>query len=339
MARNRVKTHACANCGFQFSSEKEHTNYCPNCGQENHNPRYPLVHYGYELLEGFLHFDTKFLYSLKVLLFRPGKMTYEYIHNIRGRYMPPFRMFIFISIITLVMMGVFEKYLFSSGNMANFSYDPSKKSMTISEIFDQSADSLTDQVLPPPFSWVLKNPTVTNADLRKLKMTQPDGIGAWLTAHGYDNNPLTRFFAANKKLRISRQMTVAETATMVSNIFKWLFLIMIPVMAFIFFVVFYRKGLYYYDSLLFSVHFMSFLLFYILLTEMLVLGLSLIHLSLPAFISGILLLLLLAYITVAVKTVFRFNWLSTVIRLVVSILLTMTVYQLIHYTISMYSGK
>ena len=84
MVRKKLKQHSCANCGFEFSASSEHTNYCPNCGQENHNPRFPLIHYGYELLEGFLHFDTKFLYSFKVLLLKPGKINHDYINNFRN---------------------------------------------------------------------------------------------------------------------------------------------------------------------------------------------------------------------------------------------------------------
>ncbi|NJO25752.1 MAG: DUF3667 domain-containing protein [Bacteroidia bacterium] len=59
-------------------------------------------------MEGFLHFDTKFLYSFKVLLFKPGKISYDYINNIRGRYTPPFRLFIFISIFALIVMGILK---------------------------------------------------------------------------------------------------------------------------------------------------------------------------------------------------------------------------------------
>jgi hypothetical protein len=171
MARKRLKQHSCANCGFEFSSNSEHINYCPNCGQENHNPRFPLIHYGYELLEGFLHFDSKFLYSFNILLFKPGKITHDYIHNIRGRYTPPFRLFIFISIFALIVISFFEKNLAKSGYFGVYSVDAVKINLTIGEMFDLSADSITDNILVPPFSWVMRNPEITNGDLRKLKKT------------------------------------------------------------------------------------------------------------------------------------------------------------------------
>lgn len=339
MGRKKIKQHSCANCGFEFSANSEKINYCPNCGQENHNPRFPLIHYGYELLEGFLHFDTKFLYSLKVLLVKPGKITYDYINNIRGRYTPPFRLFIFILIFALLIMGIFEKNLAKSGYFGSYSAEAIQKNLTLSEIFDQSADSATDRILVPPFSWVMKNPEISNADLRVLKKTSSDSVGAWLTKYGYNNNPLTRFYALNKKLRISRNMTVPELTLMISGIFKWLFLIMIPVSAFILFVIFYRKKLLYYDTLLYSIHFTSFflILYSVFLLE--VLWLINVNQLILLILSVINLLFLTVYLTVSLKKVFARTWLSTILRMFLAFIISFAAYQLIHYTISFNSGK
>ena len=339
MAHKKLKQHSCANCGFEFRANSEHANYCPHCGQDNHNPRFPLLHYGYELLEGLFHFDTKFLYSFKVLLFKPGKITHDYINNIRGRYTAPFRLFIFISIFALIVMGIFEKNLANSGYFGTFSGEEIKKNMTIGEIFDHSNDSAKDHILIPPFSWVLKNPEITNANLRELKKNPSDSVGTWLTKYGYNNNVLTRFYALNKKLRISRQMTVSEAGLMISGIFKWLFLIMIPVNAFILFFIFYRKRLLYYDTLLYSIHFSCFFLiiYSILLIEMLLL--SEVKGPLLLILAVINLLLVTVYLAVSMKKVFTYPWTSTILRLFLSFIISFTAFQLIHYTISFNSGK
>jgi Protein of unknown function (DUF3667) len=339
MARKKLKQHSCANCGFEFSANSEHINYCPNCGQENHNPRFPLVHYGYELLEGLLHFDSKFLYSFKVLLLKPGKITYDYINNIRGRYTPPLRLFIFISVFALLIIGIFEKNLAKSGYFGSYAKEAIQKNLTISEIFDQSSDSATDQILVPPFSWVMKNPEVTNENLRVLKKTPPDSVGAWLTQYGYNNNFLTRFYALNKKLRISRHMTVPEATLMVSGIFKWLFLIMIPVSAFILFITFYRKQLLYYDTLLYSIHFTSFFLILYSLFLLEVLWFIKVSQLLLLILSVINLLFVAVYLAVSLKKVFGHSWLSTILRMCLASIISFAAYQLIHYTISFNSGK
>ncbi|MBL7700822.1 MAG: DUF3667 domain-containing protein [Ferruginibacter sp.] len=338
MPKKKVKHHTCANCGFQFSSDSEHTNYCPNCGQENHNPRFPLVHYGYELLEGLLHFDTKFFYSLKILLLSPGKITYDYINNIRGRYTPPFRMFIFLSVFGLIVMSFFEANLQKKGLFGKSGVHEGSN-ITIGEMFDKAEDSVKDNILVMPFSWVMKNPDVTNADLRLLKKMPKDSTGAWLTDHGYSNNIISRLFAENKKKRISRQMTAPEAVTMVTGIFKWLFLVMIPVNALICFIVFFRKRLFFYDTMLFSIHFgCFFLIFFSLLLSGFLIFENISNVAQSIF--GLLLFLLLfVYLFASMKKVFAFNWFNTLIRMFVTCLLSFSVYQLIHYFISNHSGR
>ena len=100
----KLKQHSCANCGFEFSANVTHTNYC-HIVPENHNPRFPLVHYGYELLETFLHFDTKF--SIHSKFYCSGQDKYHSTISIisGGRYTPPFRLFIFISIFCFAHHG------------------------------------------------------------------------------------------------------------------------------------------------------------------------------------------------------------------------------------------
>ncbi|MBK7359797.1 MAG: DUF3667 domain-containing protein [Saprospiraceae bacterium] len=339
MSRKKLKQHACANCLFEFEAKGEHINYCPNCGQENHNPRFPLIHYAYELLESLIHFDSKFWYSFKVLLLHPGQISLDYINNIRGRYTPPVRLFIFISIFTFLIIGVFEKNLAKSGYFGSYADDAIKNNLTISEMFDQSADSIQDVILVAPFSWFMKNPQVTNADLRELKKTDSNRLADWLTKFGYSNNLITRFYAANKKLRISRNMTVPEVSIMVSSIFKWLFLIMIPINASILFVIFYKKGLLYYDTIIYSIHFSCFfLVFYsILLSEIMIFSsISVMLLKVLLILS---LMVLIAFLFISLKKVFKFNWPTTAIRMLISCLLSFTIYQLVHYAISLNSGS
>ncbi|MFZ1298060.1 MAG: DUF3667 domain-containing protein, partial [Saprospiraceae bacterium] len=324
---------------FEFEAKGEHINYCPNCGQENHNPRFPLIHYAYELLESLIHFDSKFWYSFKVLLLHPGQISLDYINNIRGRYTPPVRLFIFISIFTFLIIGVFEKNLAKSGYFGSYADDAIKNNLTISEMFDQSADSIQDVILVAPFSWFMKNPQVTNADLRELKKTDSNRLADWLTKFGYSNNLITRFYAANKKLRISRNMTVPEVSIMVSSIFKWLFLIMIPINASILFVIFYKKGLLYYDTIIYSIHFSCFfLVFYsILLSEIMIFSsISVMLLKVLLILS---LMVLIAFLFISLKKVFKFNWPTTAIRMLISCLLSFTIYQLVHYAISLNSGS
>ena len=134
-------------------------------------------------------------------------------------------------------------------------------------------------------------------------------------------------------------MTVPETRLMISSIFKWLFLIMIPINAFILFMVFYRKRNYYYDTLLYSVHFTGFFLVLYALMLMEILWLSKVNTTILVVLLLIDLLLLALYLAFSLKKVFKFSWGSTGLRMIVSFLVSFSVYQLVHYLISYNSGR
>ena len=101
MARNKIKQQVCANCGHYFGQDE---NFCPKCGQENHSPNQPIKHYIFELIEAFLHLDSKFFHTIWVILRYPGLITKEYNENKRARYMPPIRLYVFVSLLFFISL-------------------------------------------------------------------------------------------------------------------------------------------------------------------------------------------------------------------------------------------
>lgn len=101
MARNKIKQQVCANCGHYFGQDE---NFCPKCGQENHTPNQPIKHYLVELVEALLHLDSKFFHTIWVILRYPGLITKEYNENKRARYMPPIRLYVFVSLVFFVSL-------------------------------------------------------------------------------------------------------------------------------------------------------------------------------------------------------------------------------------------
>ena len=84
----RLKTPVCKNCAYKF---KGANNYCPVCGQKNHELRIPLKHLLAEVLESTLHFDSKTLTTVKFLLLKPGYLSGEFNAGRRVAYVPPVR--------------------------------------------------------------------------------------------------------------------------------------------------------------------------------------------------------------------------------------------------------
>lgn len=90
---------ACANCGAELSGR-----FCHRCGQSSHVHR-SLLHMFEELLHGIFHFETKAWRTVPLLLFRPGRLTREYIEGKRVRYVGPLPLFLFMM---FVMFMVFS---------------------------------------------------------------------------------------------------------------------------------------------------------------------------------------------------------------------------------------
>ena len=96
MSKKRRKSTSCFNCATPLVHRE---NYCPECGQENHNKQASTTILIKDFLGDFWSFDSKLFRSLKPLLFQPGKMTSDYLDGKRQKFIPPIRLFLFLSFI------------------------------------------------------------------------------------------------------------------------------------------------------------------------------------------------------------------------------------------------
>lgn len=89
---------ACLNCGTPLQGP-----FCHYCGQPDRNLLrfFPVL--VRELLEDFVDLDSRFLRTLRPLLFHPGKLTRDYLDGRRFRYTPPLRLYIFSSMVFFIL--------------------------------------------------------------------------------------------------------------------------------------------------------------------------------------------------------------------------------------------
>lgn len=81
---------ACLNCGTALVGS-----HCHACGQRGHVHR-TLGAFAHDLLHGVLHFEGKTWRTLPLLVWRPGKLTREYIDGKRASYVSPIALFLFV---------------------------------------------------------------------------------------------------------------------------------------------------------------------------------------------------------------------------------------------------
>ena len=88
------KEPICLNCGAQTPKR-----FCSNCGQENIEPKETVWHFITHFINDIVHFDGKFFSTIKLLLFKPGFLTKEYVQGKRARYLDPVKMYLFTSFV------------------------------------------------------------------------------------------------------------------------------------------------------------------------------------------------------------------------------------------------
>ncbi len=99
---------SCRNCGTLLTGR-----YCANCSQaaDVHVPSTrELMH---EALEGVTHSDSRLWRTLYLLWFKPGQLTREFVVGRRAAYLPPFRLYLVLSILFFLVASL-------SNSHANF---------------------------------------------------------------------------------------------------------------------------------------------------------------------------------------------------------------------------
>ncbi len=99
-AGGRSHESHCLNCEAPLQGP-----FCSACGQKAHLHR-SVLHAVEEFLHGIVHFDSRFWNTLPLLIFRPGKLTRDYVLGKRARYIPPVAVFL-LTIFTMFLLFAF----------------------------------------------------------------------------------------------------------------------------------------------------------------------------------------------------------------------------------------
>ncbi|MFM2044435.1 MAG: hypothetical protein RLY86_3011 [Pseudomonadota bacterium] len=106
-ATDRPHQSACRNCGSPMAGP-----YCAVCGQAARDRSKSLLKVIGDALEDFLHFDSRVLRTLVLLLFLPGRMTRLFIQGRRVSFVPPLRLYLFSSLIFFLVLSLANVALF-----------------------------------------------------------------------------------------------------------------------------------------------------------------------------------------------------------------------------------
>jgi hypothetical protein len=97
-AKKLAGSEKCLNCGTGLKGP-----FCYYCGQPDRNFMRFFPALLRDLMEDLLDLDSRFMRTIKPLLFKPGRLTRDYMEGRRFRYAPPMRLYIFSSIVFFLL--------------------------------------------------------------------------------------------------------------------------------------------------------------------------------------------------------------------------------------------
>ena len=106
--------------------------YCSYCGQLNTTKQLSLKDFFGEFIGSILTYDSRLRYTIKDLLFKPGRITANYVKGQRLKYANPFRFFLSVSIIYFLVQSLISTITGTS----QFVNDGSKNQIEIDSLLN-----------------------------------------------------------------------------------------------------------------------------------------------------------------------------------------------------------
>lgn len=105
-------TGYCANCDHPAPK-----NFCPACGQKTHIETPTLWEFIHEYLHHYIALEGTLTRTLWMLIAHPGRLTAEYVAGRRQRYIKPLQLYLTMSFIFFVLFGLFGHLPVSGGDI------------------------------------------------------------------------------------------------------------------------------------------------------------------------------------------------------------------------------
>jgi len=145
--RTKRKLDHCLNC---YEELKVEDNFCPGCGQENHDQKVSLAVFLSDFANNFFSLDSSLYRTLPAFFLKPGKLTVAYNEGKRKKYLHPIRLYLIFSlfyffVISLVIPTDFLDRIMASDFKAILDDDDPEfkaKLETLSEEDRRTVDSL-----------------------------------------------------------------------------------------------------------------------------------------------------------------------------------------------------
>jgi len=249
----------CLNCGARLRGQ-----YCGTCGQRSRSRLISLWELISDAFGDLLEIDSRLWQTLVPLLNRPGRLTHDYLQGRRARYMPPFRMYLVLSLLFFVVA------FFDPREELGLLFDPQPESA--SEEAANEAEEKTQEVLDQ----LTEEGAVVGDGLPEDFHVDEDGFNLSfgddettvdsdcnIDASDMEDMPdwLARRLTPERVKRVCERTRLDDGRALIDNLLDNIpaaLIVLLPLMAFVLKALYPLSKRYYVEHLLFFVHFHAF---------------------------------------------------------------------------------
>jgi hypothetical protein len=326
--KDQVKplTH-CENCGAELQGH-----WCAHCGQPAIDYRRSFRHVIADLFNEFLNWDSKFFATIALLIFKPWRLTNEFLAGKRVRYANPLRLYLLASILFFFAVNYGAKGLkfepekigpkdraeleaeLKKGDLPPVAKEKLEALLQESPSAPGSPPSNVPSPSPSPVPSASANEAspfpAPNANEPKKKYGKIEERPFIAFDDAKSTTPFERWIEARAKEKMGEHGTKMGLfiATLFSNL-PYMMLCCIPLFAFVLKVLYVRRRIFYIDHLIYALHIHSFFYASVMLIVLATIGLNRLA---PGPIAGWLIALLwIAFVTqifLSIRYVYRQGW-------------------------------
>ena len=236
----------CLNCGTTLSGQ-----YCGSCGQRAASRLISVWELLRDAFGDVLELDSRLWRTLIPLAVRPGQLTLDYLEGRRARFMPPFRMYLVLSIVFFLVA------FFDPREELGILFEPQAPSATESEADANEADEIRAEIFRDLAEEGIivegadsedDDDNITNCDVDDINSAD---LPVWLASR-----------LTEERLKIMCNRMVADDGRaflnkLLDNVPAALF-VLLPLMALVLKILYPLSKRFYVEHLLFVVHYHSF---------------------------------------------------------------------------------
>ncbi len=261
----------CLNCGAHMRGQ-----YCGQCGQRARSRLISLWELVREAFGDLFELDSRLWHTAVPLMIKPGLLTFDYLQGRRARYMPPFRMYLVLSLLFFLVA------FFNPRETFGIFYDPQTLAEEEAERKREAQQDAEETLEELAAEGIIVGAEGLPEDIQE---DLEDGFNVRINGDGTAETEcevsefnisgpewLKRRLTPERLVHVCEQMKKDNGRQFLANLFDNVpvaLIVLLPIMAFVLKALYPLSRRYYVEHLLFFVHFHAFF-FLILIMQILI---------------------------------------------------------------------